>query len=194
MSASHQRGITLIELIVTVGIFAIMLVVISNLFTRYVFQQRRDISERAIEEQIRFGLEVFSREVRTGFGSTYALGSSAQQDAGTDMLVFRNQDRKCVAYKVFDTVWLRAESTADTGDCGSVPYGGFSALTDKKRIKITSLKFLPAPGVLAGISLQRQGFVTVVIKADSTSARITIPEFHLQDTITSRQVKAYRDL
>ena len=176
-----QRGATLIELLVTISIFTILLIMITGIFSRFVTMERRDISERALQEDIRLALEQFVREARTAYGSTYALFPSS---AG-EMVVFRNQNKTCVAYKLGDGVFERAENfTSDP--CDTVSYTDFVPLTSEKTIVENVHFFLPESIVLNG-ELNRQGFITLSIRAKSANS--SIPAFEIQTTITSRQIQ-----
>lgn len=178
---THQSGATLIELLITISIFTILLIMISGIFSRFVTMERRDISERALQEDIRLALELFVREARTAYGSTYALFPSS---AG-DMIVFRNQNGTCVAYKLGDDAFQRAELfTSDP--CDVVSYTDFNSLTSQKTI-LETVRFLLPEGIVSGGQLSHQGFITLSIRARSHVS--SIPPLELQTTITSRQIQ-----
>jgi len=178
----REKGATLIELLVTVSIFTILLIMVTGIFSRFVTTERRDISEKALQEDMRLAIELFVREARTGYGSTYALYPSALGQ----MVVFRNQNNDCVAYSLRDQALQRAE-VHTSNRCDSVLYTGFSALTSTKTL-VDQLHFLLPQGITSGGQLAQQGFITLSIQARSQTT--SIPPLEIQTTVTSRQLNS----
>lgn len=180
-------GYTLVELLVAIGIFSVVVVMVAGLISRVVFIERRNIAEQALEEDLRFALELFSRETRLAFASTFALAD----DTGRSLLM-RNQNGACVNYRLGEeNVFERAEADAQALDCAGADFGDrYSPLTSR-RIRIEKLRFdLPDNVYNQGDNqLDRQGFVTIIVKARAVNT--STPAVELQTTVTSRQVKAY---
>ncbi len=176
-----NKGFTLIELMIAVGILVILLVLSVTVFGRFVMNERREIAERSLQEDIRFALELFMREARTGYASTYVNSN----DGG---IVFRNQNTSCVKYRrSTQNSWERSDTTTG-GICdSSTLFTKFDSLTSNTT-KITRLDFQMPAGVSDPGVMKRQGFVTVVIEAGSTTTS-QLPPLELETTITSRQVK-----
>lgn len=177
-----KKGFTLIELMIAMGILVILLALSVTVFSRFVNHERREISERSLQEDIRFALGLFMREARTAYASTYVN----TDDGG---IVFQNQNGRCVKYRrSTQNSWERSDITT-SGTCDSnTVFTNFDSLTSSTT-KITRLDFKMPPdvSVTPGV-LSRQGFVTVVITA--ASATSAIPALELQTTVTARQVKA----
>lgn len=173
------KGFTLIEIMMAMAILVIMLTLSVNIFSRFVSNERREIAERSLQEDIRFALELFMREARTGYASTYLPVN------GDDGIVFRNQNGTCVKYYLTGTSLSRAIATG-AGCDNDTSFGAAEAITGNTT-EITRLDFKMPTGVSDTEGLLRQGFVTVVIEAKSKNSNI--PPLQLQTTVTSRQVK-----
>lgn len=179
------RGFTLIELVVAIGIFAVMLLVIVGVFSRFMTIQRRDIGEQHLQEDLRLALELFNKEARTGYGNTYPEGLHNE-------IVFRNQNNVCVKYRLKDGRIKRSAidlTTSPQGSGGCDPswgYGDEMAITGPETV-VNSLGFYavaaqvdPATGRLIS-----QGVVEIVIKAHPKQKEDSIINF--QSAVSSRQ-------
>lgn len=185
--ALREGGYTLIELLVALGIFSIVVIMIAGLITRLIFIERRDIGEQALEEDVRFVLEVFSREARLAYASTFALTDSTGQS-----LVMRNQTGNCVNYRLSpEGPFERAEVAAPGITCFSANFGNRYAPLSTSRVQFDLLRFDLPENVYneADGRLDRQGFITLIIRARARHAATAALE--LQTTITSRQLEAY---
>lgn len=183
-----KKGFTLIELMMAMAILVILLTLSVTVFSRFVTNERREISERSLQEDIRFALELFMREARTGYASTYR--PTADGDNG---IIFRNQNQKstggiCVVYRLSGNAMQRAEKTVPKDEAcdETTSFGPFESITGSTT-HITRLDFKMPAGVSDPGVMLRQGFVTVVIEAGSTTSQL--PPLQLETTVTSRQVK-----
>lgn len=187
-AGGREGGYTLIELLVALGVFSVVVIMIAGLITRLIFIERRDIGEQAIEEDVRFALEVFSRETRLAYASTFALAD----DTGKSV-VMRNQNGNCVNYRLSNEsgAFERAEVSTSGTDCLSASFGSRYAPLSSNLVRFDFIRFdMPDSVYNRGDNrLDRQGFITVIIKARSRNK--ATPPLELQTTITSRQVKVY---
>lgn len=189
MTGCHSKGYTLIELLVAIGIFSVVVTIVAGLTTRLVFVERRDIGQQALEEDVRFALEVFSREARLAYASTYALND----DTG-ESVVMRNQNGNCVNYRLNENRALERSEVETAGvDCLGANFGSLYAPLTSSRMQFESLRFDVPSSVYnqADARLDRQGFITVTLKARAGNA--SVPPLELQTTVTSRQVQAYEE-
>jgi type II secretory pathway pseudopilin PulG len=177
----RQDGYTIIETVVALGVFSLMLLIVGGLFSQFILTQRRDIGERILQEQIRFALELFTREARTAYASTFWVSGTG------DQITFRNQNGMCVKFRVQSGAWQRSE-VGGSGDCESLIYSSFDAITSN-RIRVTNLQFGIPDNITSGGVLQEQGFVRVSIQAQTVQH--AVPPLHLQSSVTSRQVTPY---
>jgi prepilin-type N-terminal cleavage/methylation domain-containing protein len=175
------RGFTLIELLIAIGIFAIFLLIMSGVFTRFMVVERHSIAQAQLISDLTSSLESFIKEARTGFGSTYTVDGSE--------VAFRNQEGVCVAYRVRDGVFERAEVTG--GDC----VAGSLGLTSSRYAPITSnqtdvagASFVTS-GQFEGEIIRKQGVIAITLTAKST--RDDVAPITIQNSVTSRQTKVY---
>lgn len=180
----HSKGFTLIELLLAAGIFIVVMTIILGIFSQFMTTQRRNVAENRMLEEVRFGMEVFSREVRTAFGETYVPTTSG------DGVMFRNQNGACVVYRVEEGVFQRAEHDTGTSECSESNFVGasFANLTGTD-VEITDVLFDVTPSTVEEDRLSRQGFIATTITADSPS--YALPDMVIQSSITSRQLTPY---
>lgn len=193
---TSQRGFTLIEILVAIAIFSIALLIVIGAYSRFVRSQRSSIGSQELLEDVRLTLEVFNREARTAFGSTYRL----LEDGNADGITFRNQNGVCVLYLLQDGVLVRNQATTaqQAADCSSL--GLYNPADDApvsdagNEVVIEELHFQVTPAAVGGdTQLSSQGYVTVtmVIRPSTGTERDAIS---LQSTVTSRQVISYESL
>lgn len=191
-STSPKNGFTLLEMVFAMGIFVLLLLVITAVYGRFVSAQRLGISQQEMQEDVRLILQLINREARTAYGNTYEETNSPPG------IAFRNQEGQCVHYKfeAADNSIMRAEASgaAPPGaappscrDTSVVIYAQYRRLNDKQNTIIEQLKF---SAIKADADLQvRQGLTTVYLSvhpaADPTQT------MHLQSTVTSRQFTSY---
>ncbi len=100
----------MIELIVAVGIFGLVIGMISGIFVLSLQSQRRIIALRNVEDSTRFVIESMSREIRTG--KNFSNGSG--------FLSFTNAKGEAVIYRLNNNV---VEKSSDGGMTYSVITG-----------------------------------------------------------------------
>ena len=177
-----QKGFTLIEIVVSAGIFGVIMLIVVGMFSRFTLVQRYSIAQQGLSEDIRFAMELISREVRTGYGSTFEVLPTG------DGVSFRNQNGACVGYKLIDEKIERAE-VAGLGDDCSLRDGAWTAITSEKT-QIQGIRWDVTPARVNQDGLpENQGFITISLKAQSTAQLGAT--LNLQTTITSRQVAIY---
>lgn len=183
--SSSQSGFTLLELVLALGIFSTILIILIGFYSRFVNQQRADILDQRMIENVRFALDLFSREARTAFGSTYLLS-----DSGGQGVIFRNQNGLCVHYRLTDDNIERTEVSANLPDCTldlfSVAVYQPLISTD---LRLISSRFDVTPAEVSGAVLTNQGYITLTLSA--TPRNQTTPPVTLQTTVSSRQVTPY---
>lgn len=99
-----KKGFTLLELIVSIGIFAFVLLSVTGIFQQVINVQRKAFAAQDIEESIRFAFEIMSKEIRTAernfTGECANIPNGAMYAVGGNTLYFQNQADDCVAYFV----------------------------------------------------------------------------------------------
>lgn len=179
-----NKGFTMIELLVAIGIFGIFIIIVSGVFTRFMLVERHSIAEGRLISDLRSGMESFVKEARTAYGSTYNVTSDGKEVA------FRNQLGECADYRVDNGMLERAASANVGVDCvaGAIPDALFSPLTSSDT-NIDSIHFNTVIASTAGSKLLNQGVITIIMRASSKTSDILPIE--LENTISSRQMAAY---
>ena len=166
MKSSHtsQRGFTLIEMIVSIGIFTIVLFIATSAFLSVVNADRRSYATRVAVDNLTVALEDMSRRIKTG--TTYEYGSVENKFS------FKDQDNTTSMYrldsttkKIMRTVGAGAELPATPDD-----------------IEITNLSF-EVGGVTGGDN--EQPYVRIRITGKPTQGMVDLP-FTIQTMITQR--------
>lgn len=188
---STSRGFTLIELMIAIAIFCIFMIIMAGVFARFVQTERHGISQSSLILDVQSAMDSFIKEARTGYGSTYAVASDGKS------IAFRNQEGVCVGYRINPTTetFERSEHSGNlSGNCNvdDGSSGVFAPLTGEDT-KIIEARFYPLPGSYdpATFTLKNQGVVTLALKAKSTKEKALTSEMSVQNTVTSRQVRAY---
>lgn len=107
MNTPHYKknspaGFTLLEMIVSIGIFIFVLLSVSGIFQHVLRAQMRAFAAQDIEESIRFAFEIMSKEIRTAernfSGECADIPDGAIYAVSNGTLYVQNQNDDCVAY------------------------------------------------------------------------------------------------
>jgi len=183
----NTKGFTLLEMVVATGILAVIVVLSVGIFSRFVSVQEQASQTQLLLEGVRSSLEIMNREIRTGFGSTYAVADGAGKG-----VLLRNQDGICVYYRWQNQGLERAEAEVGGTECSLGDFGGadYARLTHSK-VVIENMRFDAVPSDVVAGRLENQGFVTIILDA-TTEQGAGLP-LHLQSTVSSRQVVPYSE-
>lgn len=164
---NKHKGFTLIEVMVSVSVFAIILTVgIGSLLTIN-NAYRKSQTERVVIDNLNFALESMSREIRTG--SQYTCGGVCDSN-GNSSIKFINSDGDMVVYD-FDL----------NGGQGRIMKNG-TGLTDPSFVVIDNLKFF----VLGGDQTDTvQPYVIITISATTTASNQQ-SHFTLETSVSQR--------
>lgn len=91
----HKAGFTLLEMLVSIGIFSVLVVTAIDITLGISSAQLKTASLQAIQDNIRFSLELISKEMRTG--TNYSL-SSLCAPAGSEISFTTAADEQRVYY------------------------------------------------------------------------------------------------
>lgn len=184
MYTQNKTGFTLIELILAVGIFILVMTLVVSMLSQFMLTQRRNVVENRMLDEVRFGMEIFSRETRTAFGETY------EATANGDGVMYRNQNGQCVIYRVEDGVFQRGEHDTGTQNCDESAFAtsSFAALTGND-VEVVDVLFDVSASTTEENRLSSQGFIAVTITTESP--RQTVPQMVVQSATASRQLTPY---
>lgn len=169
---SVTSGFTLIELVVGIGIFALVLTSIMGIFQQVIRVERRAVNAQNAQENVRYVMEVISKEIRTAernFGTCVDVPNgdifAVDVGVGNDKLYLKNQYGECVTYFLEGNRFkiMRGSDVAFvTSDETVIEYLNFSLKADDQ----------PAVTITMGIQT-----------LDTTATDVTIS---MQTTISSR--------
>lgn len=136
-------GLTLLELVVSVALFAVLILVATRTFTKITDIQNRTKDEQNIEGDLRYAMGVFTDEVRAA--SLHLPGEPAPCDTvaacnyvyycvndAKDTLYIRDKNNTCVSYY------------RSAGKSLVVERGGTTYTITSADVTVDSLKFLPS--------------------------------------------------
>jgi len=180
----NQKGVTLLELTVSVTIFSIIMLAVTQIFRMVVEGQRNAIAAQNVQESVRYAMEVMSKEIRTAKkDEVTALGQCANVQNGRvydvngqgDELYIRNYKDECVTYRL----------NGDRLEIERYPVGNpTSAIADfitPEKIKVSNLKFSAVDNVGAD-----QSMVTIRMDIEAIGKTAHKQGVTLQTTISSR--------
>lgn len=185
--ARLARGYTLVEVIVAVGLFALLVTGLANIFGTVVRGQKSSLGQTTLIGDVQRFFEVLEREVRTAYGSEFrcASGDPIISDVRCEgsTLVLTNQHSEAIEYALTGTGAIQR-------DGGS---GGSMVLTSPA-VEVTNLTFSviqsglgsAATGTEPALLGGRQGQVTVRLRVCPRGVNDKRC-FAAQTTLTSRQ-------
>lgn len=102
---TNKSAFTLLEVIVSVAIFAVIVLAATQIFQSVISSQVKNFSETSLQDDVKYFLEVFTREVRGAQKNTTgaaicngAIAASSTYVVTDGVLYLRNKLGGCVAY------------------------------------------------------------------------------------------------
>lgn len=180
-TGNRKLGFSLIEVIVSVSLFAVMILSATSIFKMVIDSQRSALATQNVQESLKFFLEVTAKEIRMAKkngGACPGLGADDIYFVGTenghDTLLFRNYYGECIKYSLSpDSGVTRFKVNRDSN------YGFISPL----KINIDHLDFVFSSSAAA------QPMVTMNIQAHAVGVNLDQSKMTLQTSITSRYYK-----
>ncbi|HDO23638.1 MAG TPA: prepilin-type N-terminal cleavage/methylation domain-containing protein [bacterium] len=162
-----RAGFTLVEMMVAVGIFAVVMVVALSSFLNISDVQKKIRSFQIVNDNLSYAMETIVKEIRTG--ASYCASSCTQSSFS-----FVNAQGFSVVYR------LNNNAIEKSNDGGV----NFLLLTSPE-IKITDLKFF-VRGQSLGDGLQP--IVTIIISGSSGSKEKNKTRLNVQATVSQREL------
>jgi prepilin-type N-terminal cleavage/methylation domain-containing protein len=187
MIGDNKKGFTLIEVMVSVAIFAVIILSMTNIFKLAIDGQRSAIAAQNVQESLKYFLEVTAKEVRMAQKNKNVCPGLGDETIFTkttnslgDVLSFKNYYGECVSY------FLASDGTNQrfkvSRQLGVAPVQ--VDYISPARIKINSLHFILSGG--PGVS---QPVVTINLNANALGGSQFKSTMTLQTSITSRYYK-----
>ena len=182
-----SKGLTLIETLVAVTIFAIIVGAISGLFISAIRSQRRVLATQELLDQTSYVLEYMGRALRMAQkdlgGScltTCGAGCNYENPVGVFSVVrFINYDGKCQEF-LKDGIQLKERKSSD-GSATNLPASGIPITSDK--LQINSLKFNLSGETQIDLLQPR---VTIFLEIEGREAAGSRPKIQTQTSISQR--------
>ena len=172
-----SKGLTLIETLVAVTIFAIIVGAISGLFISAIRTQRRVLATQELLDQTSYVLEYMGRTLRMAKkdkdGDCTGTAEKNYISLGVDNIWFMDYNGDCVGFD--NTDYQIKKYTAS----------GIFDLTSSK-IKVNTLKF-----IISGDNLPDDKFqprVTIFLEAEGREAAGSRPKVQIQTSISQRNL------
>jgi type II secretory pathway pseudopilin PulG len=183
---NHKRkGFTLLEMILSIGIFTVVVITSISITLAISNAQLKAANIQAIQDNIRFSLELITKEMRTG--TNYQLTSICAPPGSEISFLDSSEVPRVYFLDSFSKTIMRAKQTITPADCDGS--SGKVASFTSEEINVASLLFDlrgAAPGPADG-----QPRVTISLGVLSKDAKLgTDTSMNLQTTVAQR----FRDI
>lgn len=186
---SHNSGFTLIEVLVSVSIFAIVMLIATGAVFSIVEANKKTHSLKSVMTNLNFALESIARDMRVGFGYT-CDGSTDCQDGGDvfnykanrsvdgDIWYDSTDTNDRIEYSVVnERLMKQVQGIGPTANPSPVPITA-------EEIHILSMKFYLIGGALLD---NKQPKVLITIKGYAGTGQ-TRSDFNIQTTVSQRSI------
>ena len=174
MSNHHsQRGYTLIELIVSVGIFSIVMLLASGAYLSLISYTREARAVSTVMTSLSYGIDQMSREIRTG--TDYQCGTGGCANASS--ITVTNDQGHTVSYLLADGAIARCVDESVCTAAIAVP------LTDPS-IDVTSLVFNVKGNTSSSDGVQP--YVTMTVRGEAAVAGESPVPFSIETSASQR--------
>ncbi len=168
------RGYTLLELIVSIGLFSIVMLVVTSAYLALISMDREARATNELVANLSFATESMMRNIRTG--TSYSCGSG---NGNCTQFTFLDSQGQPMTYRLKSNNTIGQCSSGTCVDASAIP------LTDT-RITIQSLTFY-VRGV--GTSDVQQPQVTVTIKGTMATDAGKTTSFNIESSATQRLIE-----
>lgn len=170
---NNKKGVTLLEMTVSIALFAFIMLSAMQIFKMVVEGQRRAISSQNIQESMRYAFEIMSKEIRMaqkdgGVCDDVADDMVYRVSVDGDILYFKNYHGECVTYQLADT---RLE----------IIRGSDSGYITSKKIEVSDLKFS-----IQGDPSTGQPIATMKMKIKAVGKEMHSQEMIMQTSVSAR--------
>lgn len=170
---NDKRGFTLLEMIVSLGLFTIVLFAASSAFLSMVNADKKSRATRIALDNLTLTLEDMSRRIKTGLAyDCGAVGGATDCLGGDSQLNFIDQNGTATTYKI------TSDNKGIERTTGASPALRMTA----PEITINNLRFI-VNGTTPGDAVQP--YVTIFTKG-TTQVGQTSSEFNIETTVTQR--------
>ena len=168
---SKIGGFTLIEMIVALGVFMMVMTIISSAFLNIMNIQQKTEAFRKVNDNLNFAMEAMMREIREG--EKYCPPASDCATAGT--FSFTNKDDKKVDYRL-NNEHIKRQILSESI---------FGLMLTSDEIKITKLSFSIRGNVAND---KQQPLVIIAVSGESGLKAKLKSKLNLQTTVSQRKL------
>lgn len=194
----NPKGFTLIEMLVSVAIFAVVMVIALGALLAISESDRKAQTLKSIINNLNFALDSMSRSVRTGLN--YHCGSAGTLSDPDDCIstpetsfAFQAADGATVRYCRGNGTLCNASGTAILRSVSTVNSGAFAPITSSE-VQISRLLFYvigaEGPTIQPKVTIVVSGYVQVsggaTSQTDCGTNSATCSTFNLQTSVTQR--------
>ncbi len=184
-----RNGFTLLEMVTSMGIFLVIVVSAIGVTIDIMNAQVRAAETQAIQDNVRFSLELITKELRTGFGyqnTSFGLNCVGSGFDPIHELTFTNSEGTQITYywdsRPENLTIMRMSDSVNHQNCGETAYT--QPLTSDE-VRVKNLRFV-LHGATRGSS-DGQPIATIVLQVQSADPRLSSPvSLSLQTSIVPR--------
>jgi prepilin-type N-terminal cleavage/methylation domain-containing protein len=180
-----SKGVSLIEMLAAVAVFAITVGAISGIFISAVRSQGRILATQELLDQTSYVLEYMGRALRMAKkdsnGTCISAGNNYENPSGISSIRFINYDGICQEY-LKDGTQVKEKKSSDNS-AANLPISG-TPITSSKII-VNSLKF-NLSGQSGSDTLQPR--VTIFLEIEGREAAGSRPKIQIQTSISQRNL------
>jgi len=131
----NNKGFTLLELVIAMSLFAILILIVTNVFTKAIEVQKKTVDEQNLQGDIRNAMAIFEDEVQRVTKHVDASCSCSEGkfycvNVNNDTLYVKNKSGSCIVY-------------SDSGGRLKVNRAGMQEYLTSEDITIENLDFTP---------------------------------------------------
>jgi len=182
---STNKGVSLIEMLAAVAIFAITVGAISGIFISAIRTQRRILAIQELLDQTSYVLEYMGRALRMAkkdsSGTCISAGNNYENVSGISSIRFINYDGLCQEF-FSENNQLKEKKSSDNTAANLPPSG--TPITSTK-LTVNSIKFNPS-GQSESDTLQPR--VTIFLEIEGREAAGSRPKIQIQTSISQRDL------
>lgn len=173
----ENKGFTLVEVIVAVGIFSLVMLVAMGAVLSIVGANKKAQSLHNVINNFNLAVESMVRDMRTGY--EYVCGGDSDSCNGASTFAFKSTQSSPTG--VPQNIIYRHEGDSITKQVGA---GGDSVELTSEEVKVNRLEFYMSGGTAGDL---KQPLVLVIIEGEST-INGDVSRFNLQTLVSQRQI------
>lgn len=195
-----KRGFTLIEMLVSVGIFTVVMVVALGALLSVSESDRKAQTIKTITNNLGFALEGMSRTIRTGINyscGSWTPGTDCTSGGGGSLITFEDIQGNITGYQRSTNATLCGQDSAGAVGCivRSRDGGSIWQSITASEVVVEHLSFYlygssRSDDIQPRVTISMRGFIPLtggaMLRSECNTAGIECSTFDLQTTVTQR--------